>query len=806
MRDIRLAIRSLARSPRFTLAALLALSLGIGAATTIFSVADGLLFRPLPYREPDRLVAVIATVSAFQGSSFDVPAADLEAWRSATPAVADLAGYQSRSRVTIVSQGEPEELTAASVTPNFLRLLGMAPAQGREFTPEDFIPGAPPALILTDAAWRRVLQSDATAIGRPVSVNGTTGYVVGVLPRTFAFPAGSVSGMADVLRPLAFDPKSPSRLTVIGRLAPGGTIDRARTDLKGFAAQHGGDPGLRNRRIDGARVEPLLNALVAPARANLMWLLFGAVAALLLIGCVNVGNLLVARGTDRRGELTIRAALGASRAALVRLQLAETAVLAAVGGGVGVLLSFWAVAAVNPLVPQDLKLLKDIEVDGRALVFAAATAVVALIMCGLVPALRISRAGIGQTLNRSVARTVSGRLRGRQIVVAVEVALAVVLLVGGALMTNAMMRLASVDHGYSGGDHVLTMFVQLPREATPLKRSTVFVERVLGAVRGVPGVRAAGAMAGTPLARTLYGGSYEPEGFSKELMRQDAPASGPCCTQSPVVSVGYFEALGVPVARGRTFGSADIGSSAKVAIINERLARKFPAGVDPIGRYVVNASEPGDRRQIIGVVKDIRDMRLEDRPMQAIYTPLEEDGATGMTVVVRTDGAPQALAPALRSAIRTSAGSVVVMNVRTLDEMLLRSASERHLNAWLFGSFGVLGLLLAATGIYGVISYAVARRTREMGVRLALGATPSRVRRLVIGQTMVPVAVGLAAGFGASLALSRYLSSLLYEVTPRDTVTYLAAGVILLAAALAAAYLPARRASRVDPMLALRAE
>lgn len=803
MRDIRLAIRSLARSPRFTLAALLALSLGIGAATTIFSVADGLLFRPLPYRNSHELVAVSAAIRSRGFLNWDVPATDLDAWRTATPELADLAGSRSLARMTIKAQGDPEDVAATGVTPNFLRVLGVSVVRGREFVPDDFVPGAPPALILTDPTWRRVFQSDPNAIGRPLSVNGATGHVVGVLPRGFAFPGTP----PDVLMPFApGSATASSRLRLIGRLARGGDIDRVRTDLDAFAARYGGESGLRNNRIDGAGAELLAKALVIPARANLMQLLMGAVVALLLLGCANVSNLLVARGTDRAGELTLRAALGASRSSLARLQLTETALLAAVGGALGVGLAYWAVVVVNPLVPDELKYLKEIRVDGRALAFAAGTSVVALLACGLLPALRVSRAGIGQTLHQSASRSVSGRLRARQVVVAFEVALAVVLLVGGALMTNAMMRLVNVDHGYAGGDRVLTMFVQMPREGAALKRSPAFVERVLGAVRGVSGVRAAGAISGTTLTRTLYGGVYVPEGFSPELMRQDGPVGGPCCTQSPDVSVGYFEALGVPAVRGRTFAPGDGVSSAKVAVINERLARKFPPGVNPVGHHVVNTDRPDDRREIVGVVKDIRDMRLEDRPMQAIYTPLEEEGATGMTVVIRTDGNPHTLAPAIRAAIRASAGPVVTANVRTLDEMLLRSASERHLNAWLFGSFGALGLLLAATGIYGVISYAVARRTREMGVRLALGATPARVRRLVIGQTMVPVALGLASGFAASLALSRYLASLLYEVTPRDTATYLVAGVILLAAALAAAYVPARRASRVDPMLALRAD
>jgi predicted permease len=806
MRDIRLAIRSLVRSPRFTLAALLALSLGIGAATTVFSVADGLLFKPLAYRDADRLVAVMAAIRTRGFLNWDVPALDLDAWRSASPALNDLAGYRPRSRTTLIAGGDPEEVAAAGVTPNFLRLLGVAPVRGREFTAEDFVPGAPPALIITDAAWRRVFQGDPDAVGRPLSVNGTTGYVVGVLPRTFAFPAGSASRSPDILVPFVTASTPQTRLTLIGRLAPAATIDRARVDLDAFAARHGGESGLRTGRIDGATVEPLVAALIAPERAKLMLLLLGGVTALLLIGCANVGNLLVARGTDRAGEITLRAALGASRAALVRLQLTETAVLAVAGGALGVGLSYWAVGLVNPLVPEDLKLLKAIAVDGRALAFAAGTSLIALIACGLLPALRLSRAGIGQALNQSASRSVSGRLRARQVVVAFEVALAVVLLVGGALMTHAMMRLVSVDHGYADGDRVLTMFVKLPDEGTAPKPSPVFVERVLSAVRAVPGVRSAGAMAGTPLARTLYGSVYVPEGFSPELMRQDAPVGGPCCTNSPVVSTGYFETLGVPVTRGRAFVESDARSSHKVAIINERLARKFAAGVNPIGHAVVDPDNPADRREIIGVVKDIRDLRLEERPMQAIYRPLEEAGAIGMTVMLRADRNPYALLPALRAAIRSTAGPVVVSTVRTLDEMLLRSAAERRLNAWLFGSFGVLGLLLAVTGIYGVISYAVARRTREMGVRLALGASPARVRRLVIGQTLVPVTAGLVIGFGAALALSRYLASLLYEVTARDTVTYLTAGAILLASAIAAAWLPARRASRVDPVAALRAE
>ncbi len=806
MRDVRLAVRSLARSPRFTFAALLALGLGIGATTTVFSVADGLLFRSLPYRDPDRLVSVSASISARGFSNWDVPATDFDAWREATPMLAGMAGHHAADRLTLMLPGAPEDLMAVSVTPGLLSVLGVSPAIGRDFIPDEFTPGAPTALLLTDGAWRRLFQSDRAVIGRPLTINDGSGYVVGVLPRTFAFPGGSRRWL-----PEALIPSSPGaaaqvgiRLKLVGRLAPGASIDRARVDLDGFARAHGGKSGLANAPIDGATVYPLETALISSSHTTLMILLVGAVAALLLIGCANVANLLVARGADRAGEMSLRAALGASRGALVRLLLTESVVLAAAGGAVGVLLAFWAVSVVAPLVPDDLKRLKDIAIDTRAVGVAAGVSALCVLLCGLLPAIRLAGRNMLQSIAGASSRATPGRLRARQILVGLEVALATVLLVGGALMANAMVRLLSIDHGYDPGP-VLTMRVQLPGGTATPDQYPEFVQRVLAGLRATPGVTVAGAIGGAPLEWTLYGGIYSVEGFSRELEREDATVSGVCCTQSPKVSADYFAALGVSVVRGRAFTPSDRFASPRVALINEKLARKFPAGVDPVGHFVV-ADDPTDRRVIVGGVRDIRDMRLEDRAMQAIYLPLEERGRSSITVAIRTAGPPMAMAGAVRTALQQGAGPVVISDVRTLDELLMRSVSPRRLNAWLFGSFGVMGLLLAATGIYGVISYAVAQRTRELGVRLALGASPSRVRRLVVRQSVVPVAAGLVAGLGASLALSRYVASLLYEVAPRDLTTYVIVSAVLGASGLLAAYLPARRASRIDPMIALRAE
>jgi putative ABC transport system permease protein len=809
VRDSVTALRSLRRAPGFSLTAVLTLALGIAAATTVFSVSDRLLFRRLPYADPDRLVTVGADVRARGFHNWGVAADEFDAWRQSNRTLADLGGYQTFGRFTISRSEAPAEVAVNRITPNFLNLLGVPPAIGRAFGNSDFVPGAPLALLLTDATWRRLFAADRSIVGRFLTVNGAPAEVAGVLPRSFVFPSAAAREVPDILVPLVRTKASAgSRVLMIGRLPSGSTIETARVEIDAIAAGRRADSGVRNSPIDGATVDWLNEALGRGPR-SVLFLLMGAVAALVLIGCVNVANLLLARGADRRGELAVRTALGASRGSLIRLLVIESAVLAFAGGVAGAILAYGAVATIGPLIPPDLQRLGTIAVDGRALLVAASLSTLAVVLAGVGPAFAAAGVHLSPVLAHVSARTTGARWRVRQTLVGLEVALAVVLLIGGGLMVNTMVRVLGVDLGYTPESR-LTMRVQLPRGQAYPSRSRDFVERAISAAARVPGVTSAGASEGVPLGNTLYAGHYRVEGFSQEWMRQGAPTTGPCCTQTQWVSADYFEAAGIQIVRGRAFTATDAAAAPAVALISERLARKFPAGMDPIGHYLTAASEGDkaidDRRLIVGVVRDVRDMSLERQALQAIYLPIEERGAAMMTLVLRTTVDPLSVAGAVQKAVQSQAGPVIISDVLTFTDVMKRSVGTRHLNAWLFGSFGVLGLLLASIGIASVVSYSVARRTREMGLRIALGARPGDVRALVVRESMAPVLAGLVLGIAASLTLSRFVESLLFAVEPRDVWTYAGVCLVLVTAAIVAAGLPARRASRVDPLIALRAE
>lgn len=508
------------------------MSLGIGAATTVFSVADRVLFRPLPYVDADRLVAVGADVRSRGQHNWAVSADEFDAWRKASRTLSDLAGHQSFGRFTLRLPEEPVELAVGRVTENFLQLLGVAPAIGRRFVAADFVPDAPQAVLLLDAPWRRLYLADPAVVGRVVTLNDAPAVIAGVLPSTFVFPAGSARNAPEILVPLVRTAAtSGSRVTMIGRLAPGVRVEDARAEINAIAAARGGDSGLRNAVIDGATVERLGDQLAKGPR-TIMMLLVAAVAALLLIGCANVANLLLARGTDRQGELALRRALGAGRGSLVRLLLSESIVLAAAGGGAGVLLAYWAISAIRPFIPPDIQVLGPIALDGRTLFFTTFASALCVLLAGVGPAMGASGANLMPALSRNSSRTTSSRARVRQLIVALEVALAVVLLIGGGLMVNAMIRLVRVDTGYQS-DSVLTMRVQLPRGQTYPGRSKRFVAETLAAAGHVPGVVSAGASEGAPLANAIYAGHYRVEGFSDEWMAQGADNGGcPGCTQT----------------------------------------------------------------------------------------------------------------------------------------------------------------------------------------------------------------------------------------------------------------------------------
>jgi len=809
VRDLALAFRSLRRTPGFSFTVLLALTLGIGAATTVFSVADRGLFRPLPYTDPDRLVTVGADIRIRGFTNWSVSGDEFDAWRSASHELADLAGYQSFGKSTLTRPDAPVEIAVHRITLNFLSVLGVMPAMGRPFVDADFLPSAPPSLLLTDATWRRVFSADTDIVGQFVTVNGAPTLVAGVLPRAFVFPTTALQSMPDVLVPLVrTQASSGSRLSMIGRLEARATVSSAAAEINSIAASRHAESGVRNAVIDGATVEPLGEALAQGSRAILL-LFVGAVATLVLIGCANVANLVLARNADRHGELALRTALGASRGSLVRLLLTEGLILALAGSAAGACLAYVAIAVIGPLMPADLQKLGTIALDQRALIFATMAGVSVMLLAAIGPALSSARVNLLPALGQASGRVTGVRWRMRQILVAFEVTLAVVLLVGGGLMVNTMVRLLRVDLGYTP-ESTLTMRVQLPRGKEYPERSPVFVARVIEAARGVSGVSAAGVSSGALLTNTLYAGHYRVDGFPYEWMNQGLPKTGACCTQTQYVSSEFFAAAGIPIVRGRAFTAADAAAAPAVSIISERLARRFPAGMDPIGHYLTaaedGASDNSDRRLIVGVARDVRDMRVEREPLHAIYLPIEERGAAAVTLILRTVVPPMSISGAVQKAVQTEAGPVIITDALTLGGVITRSVGARHLNAWLFGSFGVLGLFLAAIGIGSVVSYSVARRTREMGVRIALGARPGDVRRLVVWEAMVPVIAGLAAGVGASLALSRFVESLLFGVQPRDAWTYFTVCLLLAIAAFVAALLPARRAARVNPIVALRAE
>jgi putative ABC transport system permease protein len=808
MRDLSVAFRSLRRMPGFSVTALAAIALGIGSATAVFSVTDHLLFKPLPYLEPDRLVTVGADIRSKGQGNWAVPAPEYDAWRQGIKTLTDLAGYQTFGRFTIVLPEAPVEVEVNRITVNFLNVLGVAPVIGRPFGDADFVVGAPPVLLLTDRAWRRHFAANRDIVGKFLTVNGAPAEVAGILPTTFAFPSAS-RVQPDVIVPLIRTKESAgSGIVMIGRMADGAAIEAARAEIDALAAFRAAETFMRNARIDGATVEPLGAALSKASRPVLQMLL-GAVAVLLLIGCANVANLLLARGADRRGELAIRTALGATRGSLVRLLLIESTLLAVAGGAIGAVVATVVVGVLGPLVPADLQHLGAPAVDGRAFVFAALASFLVVVVAGAGPAFAAAGANLTPGLAGASGRSTGTRWRIRQILVGVEVALAVVLLVAGGLMVSSIVRVLGVEAGYTP-DSVLTMRVQLPRGKQFPKRSQEFTERVITAARGVRGVIHVGASESVPLGNSLSAGHYRVEGFPYKWIGQGVPKGDVCCSQTQSVTDGFFLAAGIGLVRGRTFTKADAAGAPPVALIGESLARRFPAGMDPIGHYLTSAEEgstdTSDRRVIVGIVRDVRDMKLERAALPTFYLPMEERGSAGMTLFLRTSIDPESVAGAVQKAVQQAAGPVIITDVLPFDDVMKRSVGSRHLNAWLFGSFGVLGLLLAAIGIGSVVSYSVARRTREMGVRLALGARPFDVQRLVVQESMKPVLAGLTAGVGAALMLSRLVATLLFEVQPRDVATYVGVCVLLATAAVIAAVLPARRAARVNPLVALRSE
>jgi putative ABC transport system permease protein len=801
--DLRFALRRLRRHRSASLAAVLTLGLGVGAVTALFSVVQAVLLRPPPFRAPHELVAVDLHPAARPENRFEISYPDFRDWRERSRSFQDLAAHQTAiGRVVWEDEGEPVPAAGFMVSGHFFDLLGVRPAIGRALEPDDDRPGAEPVLVVSDAVWRRELGGSRDALGRTVRLDGVAHTVVGVMPPAFDYPRGA--GFWRALEP-AIDSLVTKReigfLSVIGRLRRGVEPAAAAAELSRVADEAAREtlpPGLRLAAV----VESLAERLTGRVRPVLL-VLFGATALVLVIACVNVASLLLAQAPARRRELAVRTALGASRGRLLRQLLLESVALGVLGGALGVLLALTAVRTLGAMVPPDLFRAEGVTMDGAVLGFALIVALLASAAFGLAPALAGARADVQATL-RDGGRTSSGRGARRFLrsLVVAETAVAMVLLVGAGLLLNGFMRLRAVDPG-PDPDRTLTLqvFLSTP-ELTEAGKSHAFFARLVERAEALPGVEAAAGV----LVRPLEGPQGFDYPFTIEGRTADEQATYPFLNYE-AVTPAYFESTGLRVLRGRGFTPDDRAGAPRVVILGESVAQRFWPGEDPLGRRIKWGAPDGPAPwlEIVGVVEDGRYRGLEQASLD-VYVPFEQSPWPLNHLVIRTAADPGALVPALRREAAALEPGVRLLDVATVGAMMSAALARPRFTTTLLGTFGVSALLLAAVGLAGVLWFTVRERTREIGIRMALGASAGRIRMEVLREGAGLALAGLALGAGLAAALARLVRGLLYEVGPHDFPTYAAVAAVLGVVALAAALLPAWRASRQDAVVALRAD
>ena len=802
--DLRYGLRSLLKRPAFTTIALLTLALGIGVNSAIFSAVDSILLRPLPLNDPARLVSVWEQTPRDGIQQNEVAPANFFDLKTQNQVFEDVGAY-GPDDVNFTGDGEPERLDGQVVTANVFSILGVAPALGRTFSPEEDQLGHEHVVVLSDSLWQRRFNRDQSIINRQITLNGRSFTVIGVMPRGFFFPAREI----ELWTPWAMEPEQKAGrgdhyLRLVARLQQGTGLERANADVTAIAQRLSAEYPRTNEGL-GFTVHSLHQDYVGNLRLPIL-ILFAAVGLVLLIACANVANLLLAQATTRRREIAIRIALGARRWTIVRQLLIESLLLATGGGLLGVLGAFWGVAALSKLLPQSLSKLQDVSIDARVFFFTLAVSVLTAVVFGGVPALLASRTRPGATLN-DVARDFAGGTSGRHVravLVVSEVALAVVLLVSAGLLIRSFQLLRRVDTGFTT-ENALTMRMVLPFPKY-VKQETrrAFYDEVLRKIEALPGVESAGMITFLPL-------SFNGMNFSFSVDGQQAPSD----MKLPfalfrVVSPDYFRAMGIPLRHGRFFDSRDAADAQPAVLVNRRLADQYWPGEDAIGKRlkIGPLDSPNAWLTVVGVVGDVQQTGLYDQKLE-FYVPYAQERRSFVAprdLVVRTKSDPAVIARAVREAVWSVDKDQPVSNVRTLDQVFAAAISQERFQALLLGLFATLALLLACVGLYGVISYAVVQRTHEIGVRMALGAQPVDVLTLVIRQGMTLTLTGLAAGILAGTFVTRVLSDLLFGVTPRDPLTFVGVPVLLLLVAFLACYIPARRATRIDPLSALRAE
>ena len=802
LQDLRYGARMLMKHPGFTFVAVLTLALGIGANMVIFSVVNAVLLRPLPYPEPERLIRLWESNPGRGWPEFSASAPNFEDWRKQQAVFEQLAAYEFNT-FNLTGSGEPERVAGVNVTANLFQVLGVLPALGRNFLPEEEQAGRNRVAILSDGLWQRRFGADPALPGRQIELSGESYTVVGVMPPRFRLTEGT-----QLWVPLTLDPalqpwradRSNHNLSVLGRLKPGISVAQAQVDLDTIARRLEQQYPQSNSGW-GVRMRAFYDWIVPDQTRRSLLVLFAAVGFVLLIACANVANLLLARASTRQREMVIRAALGANRARVMRQLLTESLLLAIVGGLAGVLLALWGTELIKASTALNIPRLNETRLDATVLGFSVIVLMLTALIFGLAPAWQASKLNLNETLKEGGRGDSSGarhRLRGALVIG--EVALALVLLLGAGLMIRSFAHLQKVALGFAP-ENLLTMQVSLPGSKYGETASRVdFFSQLLERLRTVPGVTDAAAVTQLPL--------FSGMSWAMEITLEGREASSSSARLSAAtfaVTPHYFQTMGIPLLQGRDFTERDRGDALLNLIVNEAFARRFWPNENPIGkRFRPGTSNPFGT--VVGVVGNVRNVSLESEGGPAFYFSHGRIGMPGLVVVVRTVAPPETMTAALRAQVSALDVDLPVYNVRAMERLVSNAAGQPRFQTVLLGLFGAVALLLAAVGIYGVMAYAVTQRTHEIGVRMALGAQARDVLRLVIGQGMILSLVGVAIGLAMAFGLTRLLKSLLFGVSVLDPLTFVVAALLLVSVALLACYIPARRAAKTEPLAALHYE
>ncbi len=810
--DCHYALRQFRKNPVFTAVAVLTLALAIGATTAIFSVVYGVLLRPLPYTHPDRIMAIFEVTT--EGNPSRVADPNFDDFRDQSRSFQAIAKYSGN--IASVSGGsQPTRTMAAGVTPDFLKVLGIQPILGRDFSPSDAKKGAGPTVLVSYGYWKQHLGSPRDLSQSHLKMDGTVHSVIGVLPVGFSFPAD-----ADLWYPADLDGENPSRTShnysAIARLRDGVTVEQANRDISAIARRiHDTSSEQGDYLLKDGIVIPLQDSITGDVRSPLL-ILLGTVGFLLLVACANVANLLLAQASVRERELAIRGALGAARGRLIRQFLTEAFLLSLLGGGLGLLGAFWGVAGLVALAPENLPRLDSVSISIPIFVFAILLTTAVAAGLGAFTAARATSGDLREGLAESGRGQAGsqGSQRVGRVIVAAQIAITLVLVVGAGLLGRSLMKVLEVNPGFRV-DKIVTMDVSLPWVDDPKAKTgqAIFFSNLIDRLKQIPGVRKAGATSGLPMDGGLPDGLFllmtqnevpkTTDEFGALFQQKERLGNADFCNATD----GYFQALGIPLIRGRIFDERDGLNSPEVAVISESLARDRWPNQDPIGHTIEFGNMDGDLRllTIVGIVGDTRENGLDLPPRPTVYVNLFQRPRSTITVTMLSDTDTLSLVSAARGILQ-DLNPEIPPSFRTFSEVYSASLGSRRFNVILIGFFGITALLLATAGVFGVVAYSVSRRTREIGVRVALGADRGDVLRMILGQGLRTIFIGVAIGIAASLLLTRTMESLLFDVTPTDPLTFAGVTLLLVATALLACYIPARRATRVDPIIALRCE